>query len=942
MINRLLLCIILSLLNMPVSAVYYKQYTTNQRLNSNTIYSIYKDSKGYLWFATSRGVCKYDGLSFKLFGLADGLGDDFIFYFIEDKAQRIWLTTLNGRNCYIKNDSVYNALNDSTVSAMPPVMINAMSFINDTSFYFGAPQSAGIFKMDGLRYTQLYKLPSDEQTCLLIRSKGLLYMYNSQSTVIYNEITRKKTIVPTPKRSVFSSHNKLLITDTAGISIFENGKLTWFYNDPELTSSNVNQLYADTSGYIFCSTNTGLRIINYHNNQSRIIFPKLSISAVTQDIAGNYWIATSGSGAFCLHKELFNLSPLLNLANVNVLPGSNKFFFMENDSLKYFSPPHNKILPLPFDYSYDTRSYPIYLDSNYFFYTYRTSFSVYDHKNRCTFNGFGSLKGVVPIGKDKFIIKMVPLLVAVEFKNGHLIYGDSIIHKKRITGIQYHKQDHSIYYAVDNELFRYDIAVGRNESIGNVSVKDDINNLYSLDDKLVVFTNNMHWYIYTAGKKLTGPFTLPAGISVTDVFTINGDFIIATNKGVYLWKVNTHRLSQPILAEYPFRSVDMSWIGVHDSTILCDVGGQAFAYNAALLRQDKNKPIFYIDKVITNGESHNTTSIQLNNIVVCDVRVLLSTLHFYNSEVSYKFRILYNGHWGEWMKTEGKELYLHLENHGNYRIDIMAVTGNGVNSTIKSVYLNLSPPFYFTTLFYCIVITVILMGCIYTVYHYQAHRKKQLQDELDHLQLEYKAVNSLLNPHFVFNAINNIQQLIHEGSKETANDYLAKLSRLIRQNIENLQFSLISLDNELALVQNYLHLQNLRFSNKINYQLINNIGALDNINVPPLLIHTIVENAIVHGFKKEGSSLSIVIDLSLSTDDYVIITIADDGVGYYPNNQSSPEKSSIGLEAMRARLERLSSYFNVRYVLSIDNRKDTNGTIVTIILHSKLRDFTVS
>jgi LytS/YehU family sensor histidine kinase len=199
---------------------------------------------------------------------------------------------------------------------------------------------------------------------------------------------------------------------------------------------------------------------------------------------------------------------------------------------------------------------------------------------------------------------------------------------------------------------------------------------------------------------------------------------------------------------------------------------------------------------------------------------------------------------------------------------------------------------------------------------------------MDQLQLEHKAINSLLNPHFVFNAINNIQNLVNKYRVDDANEYLARLSRLIRQNIENLQFNLITADKELSLIRNYIYLQNLRFGDKIHLQ-INNTADADKLCLPPLLIHTFVENSVVHGFSPDIKGFTITIDIHPDGKDYVAINITDNGLGLNKPTQAQQvlkDKTSIGVDATRRRLQKLSEFYKVDYKLDITDRQATEGT----------------
>jgi ligand-binding sensor domain-containing protein len=86
-------------------------FTKNDGLPSNTIYSLYKDSKGFLWVATDKGVARYNGVKFETFTTFDGLSDNEVFFFQEDLSGRLWLATYNGELCYYKDDTFHLAAN---------------------------------------------------------------------------------------------------------------------------------------------------------------------------------------------------------------------------------------------------------------------------------------------------------------------------------------------------------------------------------------------------------------------------------------------------------------------------------------------------------------------------------------------------------------------------------------------------------------------------------------------------------------------------------------------------------------------------------------------------------------------------------------------------------------------------------------------------------------
>jgi len=380
----------------------------------------------------------------------------------------------------------------------------------------------------------------------------------------------------------------------------------------------------------------------------------------------------------------------------------------------------------------------------------------------------------------------------------------------------------------------------------------------------------------------------------------------------------------------------------YGDSILCEVDNILYAFPQRLLYGRSGTPVLFVRKLVLNHKEYIADKPVVsrhgnNNIVSIEV----GSLYFNNSDNYFQYSVVRNGVAGEWIRSDGSNINIWLSDFGSYTIQLRVVTENGIASPVKTISIQLLPPFYDTWWFInAVVVTlfVIILAIAFLVFK---KRRQRLRNELHYVQLEHKAINSLLNPHFIFNAINNIQNLVNENEREQANEYLAMLSKLIRQNIENLRFDFIPLEKELILVRNYVMLQNLRFDENIRLQISNSV-PISNILIPPLLIHTFVENAIMHGYRENIPAFTIRIDLSLSTDDYLVINITDNGVGYKENsNSTQANKTSMGIAFTRKRLERLSDFYKVIHSVQINNLADSggSGTEVIVILYSKFRSF---
>lgn len=360
-----------------------------------------------------------------------------------------------------------------------------------------------------------------------------------------------------------------------------------------------------------------------------------------------------------------------------------------------------------------------------------------------------------------------------------------------------------------------------------------------------------------------------------------------------------------------------------------NVNNNLYKVNPALINTHITKPVFFVDSVLVNSIKDTNKHIIVNNKTNSNISISLRALYFGNPNISYKYRINRNKDKGQWFYSNGGDFNLSLPSYGDYTIEFAAVADNNNTSASQFLYVSWPPPFYLTWWFFSILGLLFIALLIYMVYLYNQRRKLKFGREMDMLQLEHKAINSLLNPHFIFNAINNIQNLVNKYRVDDANEYLARLSRLIRQNIENLQFNLITAEKELSLIRNYIYLQNLRFADKIHLQ-VNNIADADKLYLPPLLIHTFVENSVVHGFSPDIKDFTITIDIHPDGKDYVDITITDNGLGLSKPTQAQQalkDKTSIGVDATRRRLQKLSEFYKVDYKLEITDRQEVEGVL---------------
>jgi len=171
---------------------------------------------------------------------------------------------------------------------------------------------------------------------------------------------------------------------------------------------------------------------------------------------------------------------------------------------------------------------------------------------------------------------------------------------------------------------------------------------------------------------------------------------------------------------------------------------------------------------------------------------------------------------------------------------------------------------------------IIVVGAL-AVYFYV--KQKNTSNANKNNELKQKLLLTQMNPHFIFNSVDNIQSLIYAKKNDEAINYLTKFSKLTRQILENSTENYIPLSEELLMTANYLVIQQLLYNNKFNYT-IETEDTIDteNILIPPMLTQPFIENAVKHGLrdKKEGGIIDVRFYLK---DNILLFEVLDNGSG---------------------------------------------------------------
>ncbi len=218
--------------------------------------------------------------------------------------------------------------------------------------------------------------------------------------------------------------------------------------------------------------------------------------------------------------------------------------------------------------------------------------------------------------------------------------------------------------------------------------------------------------------------------------------------------------------------------------------------------------------------------------------------------------------------------------------------------------------FWWDIIFTFILIALWLL--LYMIWHYLERNRK---DEVDRLNLEktvkdleLKTIKSHINPHFIFNSLNSIRALVDENPKR-ARTAITELSNILRSSLQVEKMETVALEKELDIVKDYLALEQMRFEERLKVELEIDEDTLGQ-QVPPMMLQTLVENAIKHGISKRinGGVIKII---SKFTDNNFELVVQNTG------NFEAKSEEGFGIKSTRDRLKFLcngTAYFKVEEI----------------------------
>jgi two-component sensor histidine kinase len=955
----LLLLLLLAQLSLCGQELPMLHFTVDDGLPSNTVYETFRDAKGYLWIATDKGIARYNGIRFETYTTSNGLPDNEILFFKEDNQQRIWMATYNGTLGFIRHNTIHTAANTAflnlpiqtsytTSIALEQDSSITISFFDKSRFLNIKDDRCTVFSFD----TSIDKSIIEDIVYKKKISGNRYYILTREAAFVVNNggAIEKNSMTHFPKKMPLkytSSHIQEWLLDNDNIYSTDRKLIRRIPALIKIKGARIYQVFLDGNNS-FIATNRGIFI-----NDSMQFLSEEQVSNIGKDGKGHYWLSTPNNGLFVINNNLgdkiYNRSYTGEVTN-SIYRGDIYFTTQKNDLYKLsegaptclYKPTGNNSDP---DNDISDNASLLTKDFKYLLFCRNTITIINDTRSTRPTATTISLRSVVPEASSK----------ALYLSNGNLYvkwragiasfdYNDLISKKEAKPCYIFNTRDRIFGAATapDNSLWFSTIDKVYKIQNGKPIIQPQFKHIAFKN--LIFFRNYIIGYTYT--NKLMVCSNIDSATVVADSFVkencIWNKLYKIDDNNILISTNNLYRLLtwQPSAngGDFSIRTIESPFIPVRVDDICAAEHNCYFFKNgtitkiavSSILAKTAPPTPFFRSVKTTEHIYRVDPELKIPYSGSMNLTINLASLSFFAKRIIYRYSISRDDR-EYWRTITGDEINLVNPGFGTYTIKVKA----------RSISSDFSEPIVFTLVIQrpwwarwefiltaaISVVMLVFLAFRLRLRHVLRKREKKHLGEIKYLRAEYKSLNALMNPHFIFNTLNNVQSLINKDEKLSANQYLRIFANLVRQNMHNVSREQIPLQNEIDLISNYLKLEKLRFKDKLNYAInIDEKTDIADITIPPLLIQPLVENSIKHGIlPRKASDNFISIDIYEEAD-ALVISVKDNGIGLEASEKKTNKlHSSYGLDNIRKRIEQLSIIQNKKITLSLSEIKDEAG-----------------
>ncbi|RYD58324.1 MAG: hypothetical protein EOP56_05215 [Sphingobacteriales bacterium] len=926
---------------------------------------IFEDSHDNIWAGTKGGrICCFvrKDQTWKIFNTTSGSSNAASCFF-EDKSKRLWFGTMNGAVAFIHNDSIKTfKITNNTIRCIGSRGDGTLNIFSENGAFLLNVKAGIVTRLPWPHddyYFNIY--------CHCTPDNHVFIEDVSHTSLLNLSKLNEKVRIPIPKsfpfratrKSALSPQGSYYLTDLSQINEYNSSGT--LINSIQLTDlaalsqSNqvINCILADRNEILWIGTNSGLlkidknkyRFKRYSKNNISNKLTDNYVRTVYADRQNNIWVGfksgkvnklfyDSLKSSYVLQKsfkmhhseitEQYTVNAMLQLKSGVVINGCREGLFMVNDRTSVLEP-----------YLHDTDTSRI-----------RSIWSLYQDKEGWLWIGTkgNGLFLVDPHLKQKYHYKHTKnSLRSLPDNNIWNIYED---HK----GYVWLLTNNSVAQ-VNPNLDKSNLHFNWLELNKEISEPIPTWNMQEDDSgNLWVTTTGFGLYKINKNRTVVKPETsFPRKVISGILPNHNGLLWISTMNGLYLYDP-VHKTyiaydeSDGLLSnDFNFKAAAVSSTGY--LFFGTKMGLISFQPGSVSVKKNIHVPV-YINTLQINGNDSTGLLYQRSEFELSRQQNALQftfSIPDYSKPHAHRYRYILQGFDTKWNTTDAIQplaMYTNIP-PGHYTL-VVEGSIDGINWSRHKDYISffIRPAIWQMPLFWVSAgIALVVFACflIYrrvTALVNQEREKHRIEKQI--ASLELNALQSQMNPHFIFNSLNAIQHYILHSDDLAANEYLSRFARLMRLFLESSKNKYISLADELELLDLYMSLEKLRFEDKFDYTLSLGGNCIREMLIPSMMIQPFVENAINHGLLHLSSKGLLNVTFSCNEQEGILqCTIDDNGIG---REKATAIKATLNKQhisrGMQLIKERVKTYNFLEDsdidILITDKTHPEEGTIVRI------------
>lgn len=936
--------------------------------SSDLVYTVVPDKEGYIWFATDNGVFKYNGTIFKNFSTKDGLPSNDIFDLTVDSKNRKWLGGYFNGLYFIYKEKLHYVKKSKNKNLY-------YNFEKQDTVFFNTLQSKKLYYYTEKNKT-LQEYPTKNNLIVVGYNSYLeQYMTFQSSTKNYIILDKKKKIIKVlPKKAKYYSsisteyfayvfNSDSFITNPFSrvfpkkIFIDKKNKTEQLQNDFNDNDSEQNiELLSRRNDNIYkifriknnkCVVYKNGKYNNSLSNEiSNLPCKLINIHHISIDLKGNYWIITKNNKAKYIpkdYKKVANYTNALIFGNdeTSILSCeivNNKAYLLTNKNTFY-------------KYDFDTKKLILIKE-------YRSSFVL-----RKIFKSHNGLIVSSSEGFDYF-----------KFDGNNLI---NTVFKKAINRVSF-PINNTAYYTHDQQVYKFPKELILNDNsivrFNNIIVDNKENIFVSNENQVCKYDQKEKKYSFNAKIKYTNVIVLKnnlviVGTNTNGLFLLSNDLkilqkkilneniskiysvensnivIVGTNKAIQLFKLNKGVLEyiRKISVGDGLISGRINDIIIHKENIFVFTQEGFSIVNKNIVGESIIGQI-EINNIKCNGVYYNHLEKKIFNRNQNNLTISTSINTFSNKENFKKYYSLTKkGEKPKWENYTESEISFKELNPGNYifKSYSTSITDNEIKN-IKQFQFEIKPYFWETVWFKISIIVFSIFICVLSFQFLKRKQKKKLDLKLTLNNLELKVLKAQMNPHYIFNSLNNLQKVMVIDGIVAFNKQIVTFSKHLRKTLDIINSDHINLKEEIDYIKSYLDLESNKLSDPIHFILKNKVLTdLDKIHIPVMILQPIVENSIIHGFKEKKELKIIELKINIEQE-RLYISIIDNGIGRDLNAENEDDYKSYATNIINERFKLLNKQnktkqYSIETVDLYNNNKSV-GTMVKLSFALKIKN----